>query len=268
MFNKDKTDNHIFATSRVIFATTLLVVAAACFGPRIATLANIANSKPPVGKTHRDVSRLSRAANTHTVPIEAIRCGDRVYSDLPAGVQPKDEAVPDPATWRLVELSVTKNDGSVVLVKLLRPLKWLEQAGALRSGTFSVNLEELGIDGNAAVLKLLPCPAIQPGSGEIVTGTFRHTCNDLIELDVDGLSDPIICTSGHPIWSKDRQTFVPAARLKLNERLELAVESGTGRLIASRSRNETVDVFNLEIARTHVYHVGDGGLLAHNNNLK
>jgi len=198
-----------------------------------------------------------------TKPIEDIRCGDRIPSELPDGQLPDDEPEPDPATWRLVALELTKDNGDLVQVNLLRPLVWLQQAGAIDNGTFPINVEELDLEGQAAVLKVRPCPPIQPGKGQVVTGTFRHTCDEFVHLHIDGEPEPIVCTTGHPIWSEDRQTFVDAADLQTQETVRLT--SGTFSQVSLVKReSRTQNVFNFEVNRTHVYHVGTTGLLAHN----
>jgi len=152
-----------------------------------------------------------------TKPIEDIRCGDRIPSELPAGLLPDDEPEPDPATWRLVELELTKDNGDLAQVNLLRPLVWLQQAGAIDHGTFPIDVEELDLEGQAAVLKVRPCPPIQKGKGQVVTGTFRHTCDEFVHLHINGEPAPIVCTTGHPTWSETRQNFVNAADLQPQE---------------------------------------------------
>ena len=200
-----------------------------------------------------------------TKPIEEIRCGDRIPSELPLGLLPEDEAEPDQSTWRLVELEVLKEDGNKVEVKLLRPLKWLQQAGAIENGTFSISIKELDIEGVAAVLRMLPCPPIEPGDGHVVTGTFRHTCESLVELRVGGESESIVCTTGHPIWSETSKDFVAAAELSINESIKTTQNRiSTLSSVVSLPSDQTKVVFNIEVSQTHVYHVGSLGMLVHN----
>ena len=198
-----------------------------------------------------------------TKPIEEIRCGDRIPSQLPEGLLPEDQPEPDPATWRLVELELTKQDGHKVEVKLLRPLEWLQQAGAVNSGTFQVNVEELDIDGEAAVLRVLPCPPLQAGEGQVVTGTFRHFSDQLVAVRIAGEPEPIVCTSGHLFWSAGRQKFVSAAALKRTENVSFN-SNALGAVLSVRASEGTEPVYNLEINATHVYQVGSQGILVHN----
>ncbi len=198
-----------------------------------------------------------------TKPIEEIRCGQRVCADLPENLQQENEPEPDPATWRMVELEIDKVDGQRVEVKLLRPLVWLQQAGAISNGNFQLNVDELGIDGRAAVLSIKPCPPILSGDGEVVTGTFRHYCKDLVELRIEHVPTNIVCTSGHPIWSEDRQTFVRAEQLLRDERVRI-FGNRCVKLIETSAVSSGAQVFNIEVSKTHLYSVGECGLLVHN----
>ena len=64
-----------------------------------------------------------------------------------------------------------------------------------RGGQIALDLQEIGVNGYAGVLNIKPCPPIKEGSGQVVTGAFRHVSNDLVELHVEGENQPIICTS-------------------------------------------------------------------------
>ncbi|MCO8122152.1 hypothetical protein NHH03_10420 [Stieleria sp. TO1_6] len=158
-----------------------------------------------------------------------------------------------------------KHNGDLVEVKLLRPLSWLEQTGATGDGRFRIQIEELDIDGLAAGLHIKPCPAIQSGEGQVVTGTFRHTCDDLVELQIEDEPAPIICTSGHPIWDATTRQFVAAAALESTSRtLGLGSTAETHQVRISRDSLTAAVVFNIEVNGTHVYHVGKLGHLVHN----
>jgi hypothetical protein len=129
-------------------------------------------------------------------------------------------------------------------------------------GTVFISVPECGIDGNAEVLAIDPCPEIRPGSGRVVTGTFLHQARSTITLTIAGQSESIECTGNHPFWSEDRQTFVRADSLQPNETLRTAtglttVESWTPDL------NPT-PVYNIEVHGAHVYHVGTSGVVVHN----
>ena len=240
----------------------LMLLAMLCASPRLVQMFGDRDAVASVGRTSADLVTAPSKPRLLTKPIEEIRCGDRIPSELPEGLFPEEEAEPDQATWRLVELELTKANGDIVEVKLLRPLAWLEQAGAITEGVFDVNVEELGIEGKAAVLQILACPPIQGGEGQVVTGTFRHTSDSLVELQIEGEPDPIVCTSGHLIWSEDRHEFVRATELRMGEGLRLALRKSRLQSL-NRIGSERV-VCNFEVAQTHVYMVGAQGILVHN----
>ena len=65
------------------------------------------------------------------------------------------------------------------------------------------------------VLALKPCPPIQPGPGQVVTATFKHEPDDnVLDVRVEGLAEPIGVTDTHPFWSEDRQAFVAVGKLR------------------------------------------------------
>jgi hypothetical protein len=118
--------------------------------------------------------------------------------------------------------------------------------------------------GPAEVVEVSPCPELEPGAGRLVTGTFFHHSGEVLDIAVDGLTEPIGCTGAHPFWSEDRQDFVPARELVLGETLR--TESGTLRQITriTPRRGPPVPVFNLEVDAEHVYYVSVDGVLVHN----
>jgi hypothetical protein len=125
-------------------------------------------------------------------------------------------------------------------------------------------LHELAAVGPAEVVRVEPCPPIEPGAGRLVTGTFSHHSGEVLDITVDGLSEPIGCTGAHPFWSEDRQDFIPARELVPGETLR--TESGTLRQITriTPRRGPPVPVFNLEVDAEHVYYVSVDGVLVHN----
>jgi hypothetical protein len=101
------------------------------------------------------------------------------------------------------------------------------------------------------------------GEGRLVTGKFEHSSAEVIDLFVDGVSEPIGTTSNHPFWSQDRQDFVQAGVLRIGERLRLR-DGGTPVVTAAVARSQSVPVFNLEVDGEHVYYVATSGVLVHN----
>ncbi len=105
-------------------------------------------------------------------------------------------------------------------------------------------------------------PAVQPGHGPIVTGTFRRASAQVVDVQVAGLDEPIGATGNHPFWSADRQQFVRADALRPGERVRTA--RGVAEIVAVESRAEPAPVYNLEVQGTHVYQVAASGVLVHN----
>jgi len=205
----------------------------------------------------------SYASVTQLIPIEQLVVGQRVRSDNPtAGVDLQFGADIIPSEWRKLTLRAPKRDGTVADVVLLRPLTWLNQQRGEVGGTVFISVPECGIDGNAEVLEIDPCPEILPGEGRVITGTFRHQVLASISLSIAGQAEPILCTGNHPFWSEDRQDFVRADSLQPNETLRTA--TGTTTVTSFCHIPGSTPVYNLEIHGTHVYHVGTSGVLVHN----
>jgi predicted nucleotidyltransferase len=152
---------------------------------------------------------------------------------------------------------------------LLRPEWWLEEQAELNDkdtlevgDVVEISVPECGIDGAAEVLGLGRCPEILPGPGRVVTGTFKHSSANILDLYVEGLPAPIGTTANHPFWSEDRQAFVHADSLWEDERL--GTLEGTRRVMSLVTRNQAEPVFNLEVQLDHSYRVSESGVLVHN----
>ena len=199
-------------------------------------------------------------------PIRDIQpIADRVLADNPEtpGQAPSDFGEFDRESWRIVRLEVPKPDGEWMRVTLARPLTWLETAGRDDHGRLWLEFKELGIANWANVLTVEPCPEAAVGQGRLVTGKFEHSSAEVIDLFVDGVSEPIGTTSNHPFWSEDRRDFVQAGKLRIGERLRLH-DGSTPVVTAVVPRSQSVRVFNLEVDGEHVYYVAASGVLVHN----
>jgi len=147
---------------------------------------------------------------------------------------------------------------------LLRPADWLEWEEAGVGEDVDLDLEELGASGPARVLSIEPCPPIQPGDGgRVVTGTFAHASANVVDLYVEGLSEPVGVTANHLFWSADREDFVAAGLLRVGERL--SGFDGEPRVAKVAPRSGAERVYNLEVEGEHAYYVGERGLLVHNS---
>lgn len=198
--------------------------------------------------------------------IELAQVGTAVWSHNPSDEEPDLEFGDkvDQSTWKHLVLRTFKEDGSACDINLLRPDWWVEEEAAERGGTIYVSVPECGIDGDAEVLEIRPCPPVQhcPPGYRTITGTFHHQNAKIIDLYIEGLDEPIGTTPNHPFWSVDRQDFVRADELKRDEKLHGAQGLCSVKTIDYRlGRHE---VHNLEVNVTHTYCVTDSGVLVHN----
>ena len=87
-------------------------------------------------------------------------------------------------------------------------------------------------------------------------------CIALAHLKIDFGEESIGVTEEHPFWSEDRNGWVSARRLKVNE-----VVRSTGNkqvFVKSITRQKQATVYNLEVNRSHSYLVGKSRLVVHN----
>ena len=111
-------------------------------------------------------------------------------------------------------------------------------------------------------LAIESCPLIKKGAGRVVTGTFKHSSNAVVDIYINGRERPIGTTANHPFWSEDRAEFIRADQLEFGERLRSFTGSAYVTKVVPRRIPETV--YNLEVQVDHVYHVSTNGLLVHN----
>jgi hypothetical protein len=95
-------------------------------------------------------------------------------------------------------------------------------------------------------------------------------------LGADGTVETITGTIIHPVWSVDRQEWVPLAELAQGERLCCDTESfglgfpsslppkASGLVLSVSLSRVSQPVYNIEVHGEHVYQVGELGLLVHN----
>ena len=95
-------------------------------------------------------------------------------------------------------------------------------------------------------------------------------------LGADGTVETITGTTIHPVWSVDRQEWVPLAELAQGERLCCDTESfglgfpsslspkASGLVLSVSLSRVTQPVYNIEVHGEHVYQVGELGLVVHN----
>jgi len=260
---KQKARSSMNQLLRKLMWVSCLLVSGLCFWK---ALPSMHSSDGPVAVPTAQASHSAPRVETRlvTTPIVDIQPGMRVLADNPLDEDLQDgfESV-DPATWKQVRLRMAKEDGSLLHITLLRPDIWFDATEAAVGRTVFLDLEEMGAHGDAEVLIIEPCPDIEQGEGQVVTGKFEHESAEVIDLVIEGEPEPIGTTAAHPFWSEDRQEFVPAGQLRIGETL-LGLGNSTGRLVSVSPRPGEQRVYNLEVNVEHVYHVGKSGILVHN----
>ncbi len=95
-------------------------------------------------------------------------------------------------------------------------------------------------------------------------------------VGADGTFETITGTTIHPVWSVDRQEWVPLAELAQGEGLCCDTESfglgfpsslppkASGLVLSVTLSRVTQPVYNIEVHGEHVYQVGELGLVVHN----
>ncbi len=209
-------------------------------------------------------SVFSEGRRLATRPIQELRVGMRVVGRSPLA-EDADRGLPEPHTgaWRLVRVRMEHERGKFVDAELLRPVEWLEEEGAEPGETIWLELPEMFLEGEAEILAIEPCPPLEPGRHPLITGTYCHVAQRVIELHAAGLAEPLICTPQHPFWSARRAEFVPADHLEVGE-LVLTISGESARITSLVPRTGPETVYGLEVYGEHVYHVGSVGLLTHN----
>jgi len=176
-----------------------------------------------------------------------------------------------PLLWRSVDMSLKKPDGSVAEVSATRPLWWFEITKAKVSETVPLDIHEAGISGMATVHKITsladkPYESATPGYHPVI-GTIKHLNAKVIELTFEGAeNEPLGVTSNHPLWSEDREDWIPAGEIRIGEMV--ATTDASARLLRRQAKPGLHTVYNIEVHRTHSYHVGSLGLMAHNTGLE
>ena len=184
-----------------------------------------------------------------------------------------------------------KENQTLSVIELLRPENWLDseyvqvrrasdekvlteaELDKLETADFDdedyafevwIELPEMGVLGWATLVAIDNQVEIKDGPGNVVTGTFAHVSDNVMDLQLEGQTKPIGCTSNHPFWSVNRQDFVEAGQLMEGEQVRL-YNGETKRVVQKLPRPGPEIVYNLEVYAEHVYHVTQDGVLVHNN---
>ena len=168
-----------------------------------------------------------------TKAIQDVCLGEKTLGTNPL-TEGRERALPDPdpETWRELHFHMIKANGLSLWIELLRSPEWIKAVGAAEGNSIYIELPEMGAVGQAKITYLGPCPEIQPGEGNVVTGKFRHELGPdarVVEVRLDADVEPIRCTDNHPFWSVDRQEYVAIGRLQPGDQVQTE-RSGTIRI--------------------------------------
>ncbi|MFN7843074.1 MAG: polymorphic toxin-type HINT domain-containing protein [Pirellula sp.] len=143
---------------------------------------------------------------------------------------------------------------------------WIAHHKIIAGKLLPMNIEELQVEGFALVTSIDDCPEIAGGEGSIVTATFNtREVNTIARAEIigpDGTIETIKGTPIHPIWSVDRNDWVPLGELTEGETLQAA--DGIATVLSLALVTSSLPVYNIEVHGEHVYQVGELGLLVHN----
>ena len=205
---------------------------------------------------------------TVTREIQDFDVAQRVAGRNPLRDQVETLPEPQSGTSRKLLLRMQKESGLALKIKLLRSLDWITHVGAIEGGRFYLELPEMGAVGDAFVEAILPCPEIEDGPGNIVTGVFEHEADpDTKILSVTFANGAHIegVTDNHPFYSVDRKAFIAIGEMREGETVQVNDGTTTITQIKSRLLEPGTMLYNLETHNEHVFQVTLAGVLVHNS---
>ena len=202
-------------------------------------------------------------AATFIVAIQNLPIGSRVLAINPCPEEFDDSfSEPVQSEWARVSFLIVRNDLSLVEAEFIRPRAWIDSLGLVKGARIDLAVPELGIDGLAEVTAVRDCPPIAEGEGRVVTGRFvtRDVAN-VVRITLASGTE-IRATDVHPVWSIDREDWVPAGKLELGELVDTL--SGPVAVASVEPLDRHPAVYNLEVHGEHVYRIAVDGVLVHN----
>ncbi len=216
----------------------------------------------------KPVAASSSQPRVTTRNIEDCKLGQRALGKNPLRDQVDRLPEPDPETSRKIVLRMRKESGHRLDIQLIRSLSWIESLGAIEHESFYLNMEEMEAVGDAYVVAIDPCPPIEKGKGNVITGIFAHEADPDTRILSVTFSDGTYLkgvTDNHPFWSVDHNNFVAIGDMKEGDWVKAA--SGLAQItkLDSRFANSGEMLYNLETYNEHVFQVTLAGILVHNN---
>ena len=203
------------------------------------------------------------ASAAFTVLIEEVPLGSRIATKNPEPWTVDRRVTPsDEANLRVIVAEVIRDDGTHVGIELLRSVEYINQLGLVANSRLYMELSELNVAGWVQVHSIDPCPPLCEGPGNLVTGRFVtvQAANIVRATFSDGTI--LTGTDIHPVWSLDKQDWVPLGELSFGEQVHS--NDVPLSLVDSEVIGRPQDVYNIEVDGQHVYQVGDAGVLVHN----
>ena len=157
---------------------------------------------------------------------------------------------------------IVRSDLSVVEAEFIRPRDWIESLGLVKGARIDLAVPELEIDGLAEVTAVRPWPPIAEGEGRMVTGKFvTRDVTNVVRITLASGTE-IRATDVHPVWSIDREDWVPAGKLEPGEQIDTL--TGPVAIASVEPLDRHPAVYNLEVHGEHVYRIAVDGVLVHN----
>ncbi|MEI7863630.1 MAG: Hint domain-containing protein, partial [Planctomycetota bacterium] len=235
-----------------------------CFtGDTLVHVTAVVDGEESAGHTEHGACTMATATATQCLAISKVPIGSRVLAINPRPEEFDDSfAEPVQSEWARVSFLIVRNDLSVVEAEFIRPRAWIESLGLVKGARLDLAVPELGIDGLAEVTAVRACPPIAEGEGQVVTGRFvtRDVANVVLIAFESGTE--IRATDVHPIWSVDREDWVPAGKLEPGEHVDTL--AGPVAVASVEPLDRHPAVYNLEVHGEHVYRIAVDGVLVHN----
>jgi hypothetical protein len=201
-------------------------------------------------------------------PIEQIRIGHKLPAvNLGEWFDESEVEEIDQDEWVKLTMVAYRSDGAIIDIEIIRPVEFVLMEGITVGSSIPFVIPELKLDGLAKILAISECPDIPTGTGMPVTGRFvTRQVDQIARVELRSQSGRIATLEGtpiHPIWSHDRQDWIPLGELLPGECLD-----GEDELVyvqALEILERSVSVFNIEVQHEHMYRVGEFGILVHNS---
>ena len=193
-------------------------------------------------------------------PIKEVKVGNRLITTEESyfGATAVDEA-----TWKVVRIRMPGSENAGALdLELLRSPEWMAAMGAAIGQEIWLEVPESGVAGFGVVEAIEPCPGIEEGPGRVVLSTIRVRSEDVVQVWLKGLYEPLEATADHPVYSVTREAWMGAGELLAGE--EIWALGDTALVLEVDSKPGTYSVFNLEVEGEHVFFVSDLRVLSHN----